>query len=222
MSPGEILKGTAIMKHQTIAIALGALFFFLLPWHPYPLSFVLKASGILLLAFIAWRSGAPRSGALALALVFGAGGDIFLDLGQFVAGLTSFLLSHVIYIALFAGVLSETGHRGRKALPALVGLIIAAVGLLVWLYPSLSPLTVPVVIYFGVLTAMVALSYIVPFLSLRVAIGASLFFISDVLIGVTRFQMEIPFSHQIIWVTYFAAQYLIATGVLMGWGREKL
>lgn len=209
------------MKLHGLAIVAGAAFFLLLPWHPYPLSFVLKPSGILVLALIAFLSGKPLSKGLALGLLFGAGGDILLDINLFLPGLVSFLISHLIYIALFITVFREAAHRRVGTAPWLAGLAITSAALIAWLLPSLGDMAAPVVIYFTVITLMAAFAYITPFNSLRLPLGATLFLISDALIGITQFRMDIPASDLMIWSTYFAAQYLIMTGFLEGWAARQ-
>lgn len=208
------------MKLNILAIVLGTAFFVLLPWHPYPASYLLKPSGILVLALLAFMSNRPLSRGLALGLTFGAGGDILLDIGLFLPGLVSFLISHLIYITLFICAFRQVGHRRSEALLWLIGLAITSAALLAWLLPALGEMAVPVVIYFTVITLMAAFSFITPFNSLRLPVGAGLFLLSDSMIGISKFRMEVAGRDYLIWVTYFAAQYCITTGFLEGWKRS--
>ena len=201
---------------QIVAIALGVAFFLLLPWHPYPLSFVLKPSGILVLAAIGFMSKARLSNGLAIGLCFGALGDILLDIDFFLLGLVSFLISHLVYIALFGLTLKDIGQTQRGAAPFLVLLAFVMGGLVFWILPNLGDMAVPVLAYFMVIMVMAALSYLTPFASLRVPIGASLFVLSDAMIGVSKFKMDFWAADQLIWMIYFAAQFLILTGFLLG------
>lgn len=180
------------MKLHILALVLGAVFFALLPWHPYPFSFILKPSGILVLAALALMSGRPLSKGLALGLVFGAGGDILLDVGLFLPGLVSFLISHLVYITLFILAFREVGQRRKEATPFLIGLVFTSTILLVWLIPSLGEMTIPVVIYLTVIMLMAAFAAITPFKSLRLPVGATLFVASDAMIGISKFKMDIP------------------------------
>lgn len=210
------------MKLYFLAIVLGIAFLALLPWHPYPLSFVVKPSGILVLAAIAFMSGKPLSKGLALGLVFGAGGDTLLDFDLFLLGLISFLISHLVYITLFIRAFKHSAGRKSDATPYLIGLALTAAILLSWLIPSLGEMAVPVAVYFMTITVMAACAYITPFNSLRLPIGASLFLISDAMIGISKFKMDLPWSDQLIWITYFSAQYCITTGFLQGWKKPQM
>lgn len=95
---------------NSLALTPGAIFFVLLPWHPCPLSFVLKPSGILVLATLAALSGRRLSKGLALGLAFGAGGDILFDVNLFQPGLASFLVLRRIYNCLFILTFREARH----------------------------------------------------------------------------------------------------------------
>ena len=44
--------------------------------------------------------------------------------------------------------------------------------------------------------------------------GALFFMVSDLLIAVDTFKFKVPFSHQLIMVTYYAAQLLISLSVV--------
>jgi len=78
---------------------------------------------------------------------------------------------------------------------------------------------VPVILYMVIILLMLlsalnrygkvnGLSYIL------VVIGAMLFVISDSLIAITKFHMNINFGGIVIMITYVAGQYLIALGCL--------
>jgi len=208
------------MKLYIVAIALGVAFLVLLPWHPYPFSFVLKPAGILVLALLAAMSEVRYAKGLALGLVFGAGGDILLDFELFVPGLVSFLISHLVYICLFVLIIKDAGETRKGVVPWLIGLVAVSGALLYFLFPSLGDMAVPVVAYFSVITIMAGTSLLAPFNSVRLSVGAVLFVISDAVIGINKFNGDLWAADQIIWITYFAAQYCIMTGFLAGWHQR--
>ncbi|WP_228982844.1 lysoplasmalogenase [Streptomyces sp. DH12] len=159
----------------------------------------------LLAAYAAVR-GAPR--ALVAALILGWGGDVFLLLDAewaFLVGMGSFAAGHVCYLLLFGRA------RTSPLLGAGYGLALAAVVVLLW--PDLpADLRVPVAGYSLLLTAM---AYRASGLGAAAGAGGALFLLSDTLIatGVAGWP-QAPVPDFWIMLTYGAAQYLLATGVL--------
>ncbi len=204
-----------------IAILLASGYLLLLPWHPYPLSFVLKPAGIIALAAVAYCSNKPFSNVLAVGLLFGACGDVLLDVDFFLFGLGSFLISHLVYIALFVLVSRQSGWRGKTANIYIAVLAVFGIALLAWLIPSLGDMTVPVTVYVVVISLMAGLSIKTYFQRVQLAVGAALFVVSDAMIAVSMFKMDFFASSPLIWITYFGAQYCITKGFLSGWERNK-
>jgi uncharacterized membrane protein YhhN len=164
-------------------------------------------------------------------LVFSMFGDIFLMFRRedlFVFGLGSFLVAHLLYVFGF-----RTVQRFGKAFTlkerlfyALPFLLFVSVFLYVLHKPILdNPLTkellAPVIVYASVISMM-------GYFALQrcrgvkkhgftaVFTGAMLFIISDSVIAINKFLYEgnFPEAQSIIMITYGAAQYLIAYGVL--------
>ncbi|MEU9120819.1 lysoplasmalogenase family protein [Streptomyces sp. NPDC048506] len=157
---------------------------------------------------------------LAGALLFGCGGDTFLQIGAgaggavFLVGMASFAAGHVCYLLLFArhGTWPGRGRRGRTAGPAAAyGVLLAGTVALLW--PDLpAELRIPVAGYSLLLTAMA-------FGALRAgpgaALGGLLFLLSDTLIasGIAHWP-QLPVPQLWIMLTYVAAQFALAGGVL--------
>lgn len=152
----------------------------------------------------------PASGyyraAVVLGLLFSLAGDVFLMLprDRFVAGLASFLVAHLCYIAAF------TSGGGR--LSPFAGALLLAWGavLLARVWTRLGSLRVPVALYASVLlvmawTAIAARS--------TAAIGAILFVVSDSALAFERFGRKHRWGQLMVLSTYFAAQLLIAVSV---------
>lgn len=216
---------TALDKRSAIllagAVLLGLAYFIALPFKDIvPLQWLLKGSGIILLAVIAWMVQRPRHKGLVLGLALGAGGDILLEVSTFVAGLGSFLISHLVYTCLFLIIIRQEGMK-TGIYRQTAGLVaIAAVAMGWWLLPDLGEFAIPVLIYIAVIAAMTMAAILTPFQSKRVLAGAVIFMISDSLIAIGKFKSGFPGIDQAIWATYFTAQYCIATGFLMGWERK--
>ena len=209
-----------------ISVAAGVCYFLTDPWHPFPGSIVLKALSVAPLALIAWKSrlDSPAKHLLTAALALSSLGDILLDSKPsfFVFGLGAFLLAHLLYVRLFF----DNRRRGqalgriRWALVALLALF--SMGFSFSLIPVLGDLTLPVLMYIGVLTAMVFSA--IAWRTRRtdwILYGAFLFLISDAVLGAAKFRGPVPLRGWIVWGTYYAAQFMITKGVLRELGPQS-
>jgi alkylglycerol monooxygenase len=136
--------------------------------------------------------------------------------GFFIPGLVSFLVAHLFYVALFKAGQSWFPHR--SALVATLGIGVAMYTFL-WMGGLPTGLRAPVAAYVLVIALMAAqaigrATVLRDTPSLRVAVGAGFFMLSDSLLATHRFVMPLPLSQ--VWVlgTYYAAQTLIVAGVL--------
>lgn len=162
-------------------------------------------------AYPAWRR------LVIMALVFSWAGDLFLLSGDwFVAGLASFLVAHLFYIAAY----QKTG-AARGNLPLLAVSMFALFGIcLMWfIYPGLHDLKAAVFIYALVLLGMGVWAFKrkdgTNGSSFRlVATGAVLFVLSDSLIAVNRFAHAIPAERFLVMSIYMTAQYFIVQGMI--------
>ncbi len=150
-----------------------------------------------------------------LALSFG--GDIALmfqsNRKAFMIGLTLFLLAHVAYAVTFTLLLGSMG-----AIVWLAALALAALGVGIYaLFRSgLGTMKVPVIVYIVVISVMVNQA-VATFNSRAfgaaqawmIALGAALFYVSDVILAANRFWK--PFQYNRISLAfYYAGQFLIA------------
>ncbi|WP_329278722.1 lysoplasmalogenase [Streptomyces sp. NBC_01451] len=168
--------------------------------------------------------GAPRL--LTVALLLGWAGDVLLlsDADPaFLAGMASFAAGHVCYLALFRRYGDEDRDangtpRARAARVRLAGVYaLALAGTLAVLWPGLpAELRVPVAGYSLLLTAM---AHRANALGLLTGMGGALFLLSDTLIatGVAGLP-QLPRPDFWIMLTYLAAQWLLAGGVLAAAG----
>jgi uncharacterized membrane protein YhhN len=215
-----------------VSAVAGLSYFLTIPWHPFPGTIALKGLSVSALAAFAWISlegnTPPKSrflltGALALSSL----GDILLDMGEsnFVLGLGAFLLAHVCYMQLFLAQRNKKESLGplRLLLAGVLALFSSVFTL--WLMPSLGTLAPAVLSYVGVLSAMVLASLAWKTSTPIISAGAFLFLISDAVLGASKFREPVPLRGWIVWGTYYAAQYLIATGTvneLLAAGRQAL
>lgn len=158
-------------------------------------------------------TSASQRGWFAVALLFCLAGDVFLMLPRdmFVAGLASFLVGHLCFLA---GLLAVGLHgRGVAATTIAVVVLVAVVARRV--VPGARAhdprLVVPVVVYIAVLSLLVALSGGVGS-SLAIA-GAGVFALSDSILSWNRFVRPFAHAHLATMVTYHAALALLAVSL---------
>lgn len=190
-------------------------------WQVYlfkPLTTSLLLVMALGLARAAARGGGPgpRYHLLICAgLIASLAGDIFLMLPEdrFVAGLASFLVAHLCYIAAFArGVPWNRGALLALPYAAAFGALVTA------LWPTLGALRGAVVTYGGVLGTMAwragvrwSVRRTPP--AAAAAIGGVLFMLSDSALAIDRFAAPFASATFVVMTTYVAAQWLIVASL---------
>jgi uncharacterized membrane protein YhhN len=173
---------------------------------------------VLMLAIAMAAPGPVSRGYQALVcagLLFSLAGDVFLMLprDRFVAGLASFLVAHLLYIAAFAP------RPPTLRAPVVLAMLLAYGALLLRaLWPRLGSLRAPVAVYAAALLAMAwqaaerhAALGTTP--TLLAAAGAALFVASDSVLAWQRFVRRFRHGQAAVLATYFAAQWLIALSV---------
>lgn len=141
-----------------------------------------------------------------IALVFSLAGDTFLMLpgDLFVQGLGSFLLAHVIYVAALVALgVSVGGLLVGLLIVALAGVVIGR-RVILGAAAADRALTMPVTAYMVVISFMVMTAFATG-LFFAIA-GALLFFVSDAVLGWSRFVKDFSKSHTIVMVTYHLGQ----------------
>jgi uncharacterized membrane protein YhhN len=210
------------------SLSLGLTYLIALPAYPYAASPAIKGLSIAVLAVLPWMlhpvPDRRSAGLLSAALVASSAGDVLLDVDPerlFVPGLCAFLAAHLVYTALFA---ANRSRRQRIEMPRRILLFAVPVYVLlisVWLVPDTGPLKIPVTVYIFAITAMATAALGSRFGS-RVAAGALLFMLSDSMLAIAKFNGPFPGRGYLVWATYYAAQYLITTGVLPNLSRVPL
>lgn len=221
LPPGPLPTAEQIVRLLWGFSLLGGTLYLVLPSSVEgPVRVTIKGLGVGLLAALAFRViqrlSKPIDGwILAVALSFSCLGDLFLAVrGTFLLGLSSFLVTHLLYLTLFV-------RNWRRPLrPTRTRLVISILVLLFslfysqWLAPSLGSLAMPVALYVCAITLMVVAVLWSSFSPSWVWFGAILFLVSDAILAADRFYGEVPFARFLIWATYYLGQYGIALGIL--------
>lgn len=160
------------------------------------------------------RRRAADSVWVVVALAVHGAGDLLLEV-ELLAGMLAFLVGHCLYITAFwrqRRSLDEIGGGTKvgAGLPAL-----AAALVLIYLAPRLTArLSWAVPLYVAALVAMSGAAWWTRPGRPWVPLGATLFVLSDALLGLELFAGGVPGGRQLVWPLYFAGQASIA----WGWG----
>ena len=192
---------------------------------PVVLGFVFKPLTTLLIIGCAWPRGAnaPKQRRLIrIGLILSLAGDVFLLWPKegFLPGLVAFLLAHLAYIAAFC-----VPARLAAKPWVFVGYALVAAAILSALWPGVpGGLRVPVVAYVVCLATMAAQALVwwrsstaanatdAPLARLA-AIGGVLFMVSDSLLAINKFALPLPLASLWILLTYWLAQWCIASAL---------
>ncbi|XP_053946864.1 lysoplasmalogenase-like protein TMEM86A [Anastrepha ludens] len=148
-----------------------------------------------------------RSQRILLGLIGSCAGDALLSINLFPQGMGAFAIGHIWYISAF----------GWKPLKLSIGVtlyILGAVGISVVFKRLDAVLAVGLPIYAALLltTCWRALARALQsssFIDTFCAVGAVLFLISDIVIGINMFLISVPYSRIFIMSTYYTAQFAI-------------
>ena len=175
----------------------------------------LKGAGVGFLAVYVFRRTQGVEGAiLTLVLTLSAAADMVLVI-NFIAGGALFALSHVLAVYFYAR------HRAKPVVQwrFITGVALMILTPLVTWFLSLDWL---IVIYSASLGLMAAGAFMSRFPATRVGLGAVLFIISDWLIFSRMGPYYLaPLPDILVWPTYYAAQFMIATGVVQTLRAER-
>lgn len=175
-----------------------------------------KAVPVLLLATWLWSRRERDARLVVAGLLLSAVGDLCLEVSPqiFSGGLLAFLIAHIAYATAFI-------RRTRKpALTVALPIVATAILFFLWLRPHLGSMTFPVLLYVGVISVMVwrAWAQVVDSsLDRRVAwfaaLGATSFFLSDMLVAYNSFLTPLLGLKLLLMPLYWAGQWGIAASV---------
>ena len=189
---------------------------------------IFKVLSIFLLAVLGSRVDRLLGGALALSSL----GDFLLGVRRlgsldggalFLLGLGSFLVAHLVYIALFRKYQALVWWKPSPARMWGVLTILVTLGsVLEILQRSLGSMLVPVVVYSLVLCCMGIGAMLADLGTPLAGFGALLFIASDAMLAINKFRSPFPGGEQLVWITYYSAQFLILRGVERSHSRRQL
>jgi uncharacterized membrane protein YhhN len=170
---------------------------------------------ILLPVLMLWYISSSKSEKIQLNAFFLAGlilsffGDLFLLFKWgFLPGLGSFLLAHLCYIISFK---KKPQKRIKEFWPIILSLYASI--LLVFLFPYLKEMKIPVLIYAVVISVMMYSALKTQ--NRNLMIGALLFLISDTLLSVNLFVKPLMILNLLVMITYVLAQWFLVRGMLL-------
>ena len=179
-----------------------------------------RPAPVVLMAVTAVVAGAldePAGRWLVVALVLGAVGDAFLvdpTPRRFIGGLLAFLLGHLAYLICFL----EVGIEGGWWLVPGTVVVATAFFLGANVIPGAhrrggSGLAAAVTTYMSVIGATAVVGWATG--SAWIAAGITVFLASDTMLGINRFDRELPWAKLPIIATYHVGQALMTVGVLL-------
>lgn len=177
-----------------------------------------KGAGVGMLALWAAVNGRDRAGQMiALALGFGAMGDVLLETSGLIFGAFAFVFGHVIAIGLY----NQNQRPATTGSQRLLAAVVAPLSLIIcWALlrdagSFDTAMLAGALFYTLVVAVMAATAWTSRFPRYRTGVGAMLFLISDLLIF-ARIGGALPpgLASMLIWPLYFGGQALIAWGVV--------
>jgi uncharacterized membrane protein YhhN len=154
-------------------------------------------------------------------------GDLALMLEKFnpmlfLVGLSSFLIAHLFYIFAFYFSIKCSSHISiLKRKPYLfLPLLLFGIGFFYFITPNLGNLTIPVAVYVSIICFMSCFALnreglVNPKSFKLIFYGALWFMLSDSLIALNKFMLQVPYSGVWVMITYMIAQYLIMRGTVV-------
>ena len=154
-------------------------------------------------------------GAVVVALVLSLAGDVCLMVPRdlFVPGLASFLAGHVAYIVAMVLVGAWSSGLWVGAAIVVVAVVVLGPRILRGASAESPALRAPVTAYLGVISVMVVTAFGTG--AAAVAVGGFLFYVSDAVLGWTRFVRDLPRGRLTVMVTYHLGQAFLVMGILL-------
>lgn len=178
------------------------------PLTPTAISALTKILPLWVLVTVIFKRDFPAKSMLMIALIASMAGDVALDLDEFWLGVQVFLIVLFAYAAVFV----EYTPRYRFLMVPVL-LLSLYCGLMVWIFwPVTGEGNYLLTVYAVVITITVILAVSSEINGL--GIGMMLFLVSDSLVTLNRFVIEIPGYYWLLMSTYYFAQAKITTSIL--------
>lgn len=154
------------------------------------------------------------------ALIFSLLGDFYLVFDSlFLLGVGSFTIAQTIYIYLFEGPVLLAHSFGQTEIITAIAIALVSAVLYLYFLPKLTRLFAIVLLVYCVLISTMLWSAVVrsqqnPNTStMSAAVGACLFYTSDLILALKKWRLKIPYGDVLVMSTYFSAQMFIARSV---------
>lgn len=220
------------MKSKHFLWLYGLLFFFeliLCSTEPTsPIRYFSKLSLTLLLAlYVTFKYLKNKKSNIYLlsGLAFSFVGDLLLIQNEnyFIAGLLAFFCAHIMYIIRF---FNARFIDFKRVLTASVFLLAYTFPLLCLIIPEVGELLPYIILYVAVLMVLVKTMYLrFDFVNKNSYIfgllGSVIYVLSDSILAIDKFLIEVPFGQVMIMFTYGIAQYLIVKAAVVEQINEK-
>lgn len=175
---------------------------------------IFKVIPMILIFILAAMQKVPHINKYQLLIIVGL---IFCMIGDytlqwFIVGLTSFLIGHIFYIFAF------TSTNERKV-PTWTKFALSAYGVIMGTWIAGTVFTSGETVLAVAVLAYIAVIFMMGWTSIRTGstfalIGALLFISSDSYLAINKFVTPLPYAHEVIMLTYYSAQLLIALSIL--------
>ena len=177
------------------------------------LTLIFKVIPMILIIILAAIQKAPHAKKYQLLIIIGL---IFCMIGDytlqwFLFGLTSFLIGHIFYIFAFVG-------TNERKIPTWAKVVLLTYGVIMGAWIAGTVFTSGEMVLTVAVLAYITVILIMGWTSIRTGstlalIGALLFISSDSYLAINKFVMPLPYSHEVIMLTYYSAQLLIALSI---------
>lgn len=161
-------------------------------------------------------------GSVFFGLLFSCIGDFYLVFdGFFIHGIVSFAIAQAIYVGLFHGHTLISPSPSYNEVIAAAGIAVVSLSVYFYLLPKLNRILAACLFGYCVLISLMLWSSFAQMLhchnasTVVGAIGAGMFYTSDLLLGVNRWRIKIMFGPELIMITYYVAQFLIVWSQFM-------
>jgi alkenylglycerophosphocholine hydrolase len=209
-----------LKKYLPIAILLFGIFYiFLTPSEPVILKIFFKLIPMWLILYYAYSHSPIQSSKYRTLILMGL---FFCMIGDgtliwFVIGLSAFLIGHLFYTAGFITGWKYSHLRMASIIPIITYAIIMCSNLVNALTDKgQNSLIIPVIAYTVAISTMVFTAIMTG--NKWAVFGSILFIISDSILSWDLFVHSIQYSNELIMITYYSAQFLIARSILKSEG----
>ncbi|PGS55244.1 lysoplasmalogenase [Bacillus sp. AFS041924] len=198
-----------------LILLLSILYIFFIPSEPVSVKILFKVIPMLLIIFYASSQRPIQSSKYRTLLLLGL---IFCMIGDgtliwFVIGLSAFLIGHLFYTAGFITEWKFSIYRMLTIIPIAIYAFILCSNLVNSLNESgQENLVIPVIAYSVAISMMVFTAIMTG--NKWAICGSLLFIISDSILSWDLFVESVTYGHELIMITYYSAQFLIAKSML--------